>query len=147
MPIGLFENELTVQLWKPVTIRGFTFNVGDNVTLDQTKVQKTAAVGGDFAWLFATYQARSRPGPSFETLLEPAAAAACPRGEQGADPLADALPQGSVRDPAGGPAADAAVPLRQGGERVHARETEELANYFAARDGAEFPYQTIPSSR
>ena len=43
MPIGLFENELTVQLWKPVTIRGYTFNVGDNVTLDQTKVQKTPA--------------------------------------------------------------------------------------------------------
>ena len=42
MPIGLFENELTVQLWQPVTIRGYTFNVGDNVTLDQTKIQKTA---------------------------------------------------------------------------------------------------------
>ena len=38
MPIGVFENELTVQLWQPVTIRGYTFNVGDNVTLDQTKV-------------------------------------------------------------------------------------------------------------
>src|SRR5271156_3860135 len=30
MPIGLFENELTVQLWQPVTVRGYTFNVGDN---------------------------------------------------------------------------------------------------------------------
>src|SRR6185437_16918735 len=35
MPIGLFEDELTVQLWKPVTIRGFTFNVGDNITLNR----------------------------------------------------------------------------------------------------------------
>src|SRR5262249_41808356 len=26
---------------------------------------------------------------------------------------------------------------------AHARETEDLANYFAARDRAEFPYQTI----
>ncbi len=54
MPIGVFENELTVQLWQPVTIRGYTFNVGDNVTLDQTKITKTPSVGGDFAWLFAT---------------------------------------------------------------------------------------------
>ena len=38
MPIELFENELTVQLWRPVTIRGYTFNVGDNVTLDQSKI-------------------------------------------------------------------------------------------------------------
>ena len=66
MPIGLFENELTVQLWKPVTIRGYTFNVGDNVTLDQTKVQKTPAVGGDFAWLFSTYP-QERTGTSFES--------------------------------------------------------------------------------
>ena len=43
MPIGVFENELTVQLWQPVTVRGYTFNIGDNVTLDQTKIQKTAA--------------------------------------------------------------------------------------------------------
>ena len=43
MPIGLFENELTVQLWQPVTIRGYTFNIGDNLTLDQTKVEKTDA--------------------------------------------------------------------------------------------------------
>jgi hypothetical protein len=29
-------------------------------------------------------------------------------------------------------------------EGVHTQETEDLADYFAARDGAEFPYQTIP---
>ena len=57
MPIGVFEDELTVQLWRPVTIRGYTFNVGDNLTVDQTKVKTTPAVGGDFAWLYATYQA------------------------------------------------------------------------------------------
>ena len=66
MPIGLFENELTVQLWKPVTIRGYTFNVGDNVTLDQTKVQKTPAVGGDFAWLYRDHR-QERTGTSFES--------------------------------------------------------------------------------
>ena len=57
MPIGLFENELTVQVWQPVTVRGYTFGVADNVTLDQTKVKKTPAVGGDFAFLFADHQA------------------------------------------------------------------------------------------
>ena len=46
MPIGTFENELTVQLWQPVTIRGFTFNVGDNLTLDRTKVEMTPPKGG-----------------------------------------------------------------------------------------------------
>ena len=55
-----------MQLWRPVTIRGYTFNVGDNVTLDQTKVEKTPAVGGDFAWLFAAYQAE-RTGTPFES--------------------------------------------------------------------------------
>ncbi len=73
MPIGLFENELTVQLWKPVTIRGYAFNVGDNVTLDQTKIKKTAGVGGNYAWLFAT-QAQERTGNAFEasgTVLPP----------------------------------------------------------------------------
>ncbi len=64
MPIGLFENELTVQLWKPVTIRGYTFNVGDTVTLDQTKVQKTAADGGNFAWLYASTRRNGRAANS-----------------------------------------------------------------------------------
>ena len=67
MPIGLFENELTVQLWRPVTIRGYTFNIADNVTLDQTKIdsrrQESPASGGDFAWLFSTYQAERTGKP------------------------------------------------------------------------------------
>jgi len=67
MPIGLFENELTVQLWKPVTIRGYTFNVGDTVTVDQTKVKKTAGIGGDFAWLYSTATA-DRTGGDFSAL-------------------------------------------------------------------------------
>ena len=112
MPTGLFENELTVQLWRPVTIRGYTFNVGDNVTLDQTKVQRQAGEGGGFAWLYATTQAE-RTELAVRELLEPPAAPAAPRGEQGPDALADRVPEGSVRDPAGGPVADAAVPLRQ----------------------------------
>src|SRR5205085_11205735 len=37
MPVGTFENELTVQLWRPVTIQGFTFIVGDNLAVVQTR--------------------------------------------------------------------------------------------------------------
>ena len=46
MPIGTFENELTVQLWRPVTIRGFRFHVGDNLTLNASKVEVTPPKGG-----------------------------------------------------------------------------------------------------
>src|SRR5262249_14552472 len=67
MPTGLFENELTVQLWRPVTIRGYTFNVGDNVTLDQTKVRRQGGEGGGFAFLYATTQAE-RTNTPFEGL-------------------------------------------------------------------------------
>ncbi len=116
MPIGLFENELTVQLWKPVTIRGYTFNVGDNVTLDQTKIQKTPAVGGDFAWLFATYS-QERIGNQLRVVLESSASPAGPRGEQGADALVRPLPPRPLRDSPRRAATNAPVPLRQGGRR------------------------------
>ncbi len=66
MPIDLFDNELTVQLWQPVTIRGYTFSVGDNLTLENTKFEKTPAVGGDFAFLYAAYQ-RERTGSPLDT--------------------------------------------------------------------------------
>ena len=73
MPTGLFENELTVQLWKPVKIRGYTFSVADNLTLDQTRIEKTPAVGGDFPFLYATYQNErtSQPIDTFWNRLPP----------------------------------------------------------------------------
>ena len=144
MPIGLFENELTVQLWQPVTIRGYTFNVGDNVTLDQTKVEKTPAVGGDFAWLFATYQAE-RTGNAVRLVLEPAAAAPVPRGEQGPDALADLVPARSVPDPAGGPVADAAVPLRQGRQDSLARRPTSWPTTSPRATGPSSPTSRSPS--
>ena len=44
------------------------------------------------------------------------------------------------------PAVQLRMPQFHFGKSVEApsHETEELANYFAARDRAEFPYQTIP---
>ena len=82
MPTGLFENELTVQLWQPVTIRGYTFNVGDNLTLDQNKVsarpRPTAATSPGSSRL-----PRPRTGqPPFEPLLEPPAAPALREGNK-----------------------------------------------------------------
>ena len=103
-----------VQLWQPVTIRGYTFNVGDNVTLDQTKIQKTPAVGRRLRLALRDLPGGT-DGHAVRVVLEPAAAAPAPRGEQGPDALADLVPEGSVRDPPGGPVADAAVPLRQVG--------------------------------
>ena len=142
MPIGLFENELTVQLWKPVTIRGYTFNVGDNVTLDQTKVQKTPALGGDFAWLYST-TAQERTGTSFESFWNRLPPPLIREGNKVQTPWFALF----LRDPyAIRPAAQLRMPQFHYGKAIgtHSRETEDLADYFAARDGAEFPYQTIP---
>ncbi|MGC8640500.1 MAG: c-type cytochrome [Isosphaeraceae bacterium] len=142
MPIGVFENELTVQLWKPVTIRGYTFNVGDNVTLDQTKVQKTEPVGGNFAWLFAT-QAQERAGTAFESFWNRLPPPLVREGNKVQTPWFALF----LRDPYTlRPAAQLRMPRFHYGkaEGTHSRETEDLADYFAARDGAEFPYQTIP---
>ena len=63
MLTDLTDNEATVQLWKPVTIRGYTFNIGDNLTLDQTKIQKDAGLGGNFAFLYARSQSEKAGNP------------------------------------------------------------------------------------
>ncbi len=145
MPIGLFENELTVQLWKPVTVRGYTFNIGDNVTLDQTKVQKTPAVGGDFAWLYSTTM-QERTGTSFESFWNRLPPPLVREGNKVQTPWFALF----LRDPyAIRPAAQLRMPRFHYGKAVGSptRETEDLADYFAARDGAEFPYQTIPQQQ
>jgi cbb3-type cytochrome oxidase cytochrome c subunit len=142
MPIGLFENELSVQLWRPVTIRGYTFNIADVVGLDQTKVQKTPSVGGHFAWLFATYQAE-RSGTPLETFWNRLPPPLLREGNKVQTPwLASFLKDPHMIRPAAG----LRMPRFHFGksETAPSRETEELADYFAARDRAEFPYQAIP---
>lgn len=145
MPTGLFENELSIQLWKPVTIRGYTFSVGDTVTLDQTKVQKTPTVGGDFAWLYSTYQAE-RTGTTFESFWNRLPPPLIREGNKVQTPwltqfLGDPHP---LR-----PAVQLRMPRFHYGKSVDqpSSEMDDLANYFAARDGAEFPYQTIPQQQ
>ncbi len=142
MPVGQFENELTVQLWKPVTIRGYTFNVGDTLTVDQTKVQKTAPDGGNFAWLYATSQSE-RTGAEISGLWNRLPPPLLREGKKVQTPWLSAF----LKDPY---PIRPAVNLRM--PRFHfttadgspADETSGLANYFPARDGAEFPYQAIP---
>ncbi|MFO0953926.1 MAG: c-type cytochrome [Isosphaeraceae bacterium] len=145
MPIGLFENELTVQLWKPATIRGYSFNVGDTVTLDQTKIVKTPAVGGDFAWLYAATQAE-KTGNEFSTFWNRLPPPLIREGKKVQTPWLTSFLKApyAIR-----PAANLRMP------RFHysraddspSDETAILANYFAAVDGAEFPYQSLPEQR
>jgi cbb3-type cytochrome oxidase cytochrome c subunit len=145
MPTQLFENDLTVQLWKPVTIRGYTFNIGDNVTLDQTKIRKFPAVGGDFPWLYATY-AQERRGEAFEGFWNRLPPPLVREGNKVQTPWFALF----LRDPyMMRPAAQLRMPRFHYGKivGVPSRETEDLADYFAARDGAEFPYQTIPQQQ
>ncbi|AGA26197.1 c-type cytochrome [Singulisphaera acidiphila] len=141
MPIGVFEDELTVQLWKPVTIRGFTFQVGDNLTLDKTKVEKTEAEGGNFAWLYASYQAE-KTGSDFSTFWNRLPPPLLREGLKVQTPWLTSF----LNDPyAIRPAVNLRMPKFHFGksEALAAGETAGLANFFAARDGAEFPYQPI----
>lgn len=142
MPIGLFENELTVQLWKAVTIRGYTFNVGDTVTVDQTKVKKTAGVGGDFAWLYSTATA-DRTGGDFSALWNRLPPPLLREGKKVQTPWLT----GFLKEPYPiRPAVNLRMPQfhYKTADDSPADETAALANYFAAHDGADFPYQTIP---
>ena len=142
MPIGTFENELTVQLWKPAIIRGYTFNVGDTITLDQTKVSMTPAEGGNFAWLYATYQAE-KTGGEFTAIWNRLPPPLVREGNKVQTPWLTAF----LKDPY---PVRPAVNLRM--PRFHfktaddsaADETSALGNYFAAKEGAGFPYQSIP---
>jgi len=142
MQIGLFENELIVQLWKPVIIRGYTFNVGDNLALDQTRIQKMPSVGGDFAWLFSTYQSE-RTGGTLDTFWNRLPPPLLREGNKVQTPWLTSF----LKEPHPiRPAAQLRMPRFHYGKSVDqpSTETAELANYFAARDRTEFPYQIIP---
>ncbi len=141
MQTGLFENEVTVQLWKPVTIRGYTFNIGDNLTLDQTKIQKAEGFGGNFAYLYATSQSE-KTGSPFEAYWNRLPPPLVREGNKVQTPWLTAF----LKDPYPiRPAVQLRMPKFHYGktEQIASQETGELANYFAARDRADFPYQAI----
>ena len=175
MPVATTEEEgepgkpptrrVSFQLWKPVTILGYTFNVGDKVTLDPDKFanqHRAASDGGDFAWLYATTQAEKsgsyfgdywnrlpppliREGKKVQTPwltgflkdpypIRPAVQLRMPRFHYGA--TLDERGTAATPDELGGAATKAQLEAQA--------EVRDLANYFAARDRAEFPYQDIP---
>ncbi len=158
MPTAEEEGQVYVSLWKPVTIRGYTFNVGDTIKVDRAKVQFTEPDGGDFAWLYASVKGADEPfAPLWNRLpppllregkkvqtpwltsflndpypIRPATQLRMPRFHYGTTPEA-AVAEGEAMTMTGTAARD----------QIRG-ETRDLANYFAARDGAEFPYQDIP---
>jgi cbb3-type cytochrome oxidase cytochrome c subunit len=176
MPINLSKEEdesgktvvrLTVQLWKPATVRGYQFNVGDNVTIDPGKVESTPPAGGRFAFLYSTAESERtgtqigtywnrlpppllREGLKVQTpwltsflkdpyAIRPAANLRMPRFHYGATTEAIFVAAGAK------PPTETELDARR--RKVQAdiqTETRDLANFFAARDGAEFPYQDIP---
>jgi cbb3-type cytochrome oxidase cytochrome c subunit len=142
MPTDLTDNELTVQLWKPVTIRGYTFNIGDNVTLDANKVQRQPGLGGNFAWLYAAVQKDRNPTTPFETLWNRLPPPLLREGDKVQTPWLSAF----LKDPYPiRPAVQLRMPRFHFGKSDASakRETDDVANYFAARDRTEFPYQLI----
>jgi cbb3-type cytochrome oxidase cytochrome c subunit len=146
MPTDLIENELTVQIWRPVTIRGYTFNVGDNMTLDVNKIKREPGEGGGFAWLYAATQKDRNPTAPFESFWNRLPPPLIREGLKVQTPWLT----GFLKDPyAIRPAAQLRMPRfhYHDSAKAPSRETDELANYFAARDRAEFPYQAIDQQR
>jgi cbb3-type cytochrome oxidase cytochrome c subunit len=155
-----------VQIWKPVTIRGFTFNVGDNLILDPTKVKATDPQGGHFAWLYSLSEA-DRAGTRMDSFwnrlppplireglkvqtpwltsflkdpypIRPAVNLRMPRFHFGSVP--EELPASAGKEVS----AEARAKQKEKALENVRVETRDLANFFAARDRAEFPYQDIP---
>jgi cbb3-type cytochrome oxidase cytochrome c subunit len=143
MPAQAIDNDLSVQVWRPVTIRGFTFNVGDTLTIDKTKVTLTAPEGGNFAWLYATTQAE-KTGTDFPTFWNRLPPPLLREGAKVQTPWLTSF----LKDPyLIRPAANLRMPRFHYGKddaKLPALETEGIANYFAAVDGKEFPYQQFP---
>jgi cbb3-type cytochrome oxidase cytochrome c subunit len=162
---GKVERKLSIQLWRPVTIRGFTFNVEDKLTINPDKVTLTPAEGGDFAWLYARTQA-DKAGTDFGTFWNRLPPPLIREGKKVQTPWLTAFlkdpyvvrPAVNLRMPrfhlGGGPAleagAQAMMPpdqwetLQNQANEATQKEASQLANYFAGVDGAEFPYQSIP---
>jgi mono/diheme cytochrome c family protein len=141
MPVEEFEEGITVQLWKRATIRGYTFNVGDNITLNPKHLEKTNADGGNFSWLFTAYQAE-KTGSDYSSFWNFVPPPLLREGNKVQTPWLTAF----LKDPyLIRPAANLRMPRFHFGktDALASAETTGVANYFAARDGAEFPYQPI----
>lgn len=148
MPIAVEEDDdgkpvlQLVQLWKPATIKGYTFSPYDNILVRLDKVEVTKPEGGDFSWLYATAQAE-KSGGQFADLWNRLPPPLIREGLKVQTPwltrfLKDPYP---IR-----PAVNLRMPRFHYDLRnpLKQDETRDLANYFPARDDAAFPYQDIP---
>ncbi len=131
-------------------IRGHQFGVGDTVMLNPSQVEARAPEGGDFAWLFSE-QLATASGEPMAPLWNKLPPPLLREGIKVQTPWLTSF----LRDPYKiRPAAQLRMPrFHWGGNPtpgaprradVLATETRDLANYFAARDNAVFPYQEIP---
>jgi cbb3-type cytochrome oxidase cytochrome c subunit len=162
---GKVERRLALALWRPLTIRGFTFNVRDNLTVNPDKLRITEAEGGNFAWLFARTQA-DKAGTDYATFWNRLPPPLLRQGKKVQSPWLTAFlkdpyairPAVNLRMPrfhlgntlepiSGGPKPLTADQFDSQMRRAHEavqKDAADLANFFAAVDGAEFPYQSIP---
>ncbi|MFM1802280.1 MAG: hypothetical protein RJA81_1632, partial [Planctomycetota bacterium] len=132
------EEPQTIQLWQPVTIAGHKFQIGDNLTLDLSKVKQQKADGGDFAFLFTAWN-HAENGVEYLSQWNRMPPPLLREGLKVQTPWLTAF----LKDPYPiRPAANLRMPKFH--YNPHGTETADLANYFAAKDNAEFPYQPIP---
>ncbi len=132
------EEPQTIQVWQPVTIGGHTFQVGDNISMKLDKVKQEPAIGGDFAWIFTAWN-HAENGVEYLSQWNRMPPPLLREGQKVQTPWLTAF----LKDPYPiRPAANLRMPKFHYNPKRS--ETAELANYFAAKDGAEFPYQAIP---
>ena len=160
MPIGMDDEDgdektvgdrtLYVQLFEPVKIRGYEFGVGDTVRLNPAEVETRAPDGGNFAWLYSE-QVAAASGEPMATLWNKLPPPLLREGFKVQTPWLTSF----LHDPYKiRPAAQLRMPrFHWGGNPtpgitrkpdIAATETRDVANFFAARDNAVFPYQDIP---
>ncbi len=128
----------TIQVWQPVTIAGHTFQVGDNIAMKLDKVKQLPADGGDFAWVFTAWN-HAENGIEYLSQWNRMPPPLLREGQKVQTPWLTSF----LKDPYPiRPATNLRMPKFHYNPKRS--ETAELANYFAAKDGTEFPYQLIP---
>ncbi len=128
----------TIQVWQPVTIAGHTFQVGDNIAMKLDKVKQLPADGGDFAWVFTAWN-HAENGIEYLSQWNRMPPPLLREGQKVQTPWLTSF----LKDPYPiRPATNLRMPKFHYNPKRS--ETAELANYFAAKDGTEFPYQSIP---
>lgn len=137
----VIQRRQSIQLWEPATILGYTFNIGDALVVDLLKVDTTKPKGGDFAWAY-TGLVTANGGDTPDTYWNRLPPPLLREGFKVQTPWLSRF----LKDPyAIRPATYLRMPRFHYGDSNSTREeTATIANYFAAVDGADFPYQDVP---